>query len=460
MSQRVLVVDDEKAAREGLAELVTSWGHATESAADGREALEKVSAFKPSIVVTDLTMPGMDGMAVLEALQAAHPEIAVIVLTAHGTIDRAVEAIRKGAYDFLTKPVDVVRLQILLQKLAEHLGLESRVADLESEISRLRSFEGLVGSSAPMKEVFRQIEVVAPATASVLISGPSGTGKELVARAIHTRSRRAKGPFIAINCSAIPATLLESEFFGHERGAFTGAIARKPGCFELANGGTLFLDEIAEMPVELQSKLLRVLEDGRFRRLGGKEEIEVDVRVVAASNRDFKKEVAEKRFREDLFYRLNVFAMHLPPLKDRGEDLAALAAHFVGEFATKNRKPVRGISPEAMRAIAAHSWPGNVRELRNVIERAVLLSRKPEIAVEDLPESILADPSAAHRGPEIVLHVGCTIEEAEKEIIRKTLEACGDNKTKAAKILDISLKTLHNKLNEYGLRERKSQGEG
>src|SRR5688500_542187 len=275
--KRILVVDDEKPAREGLAELLASWGHKTDIAADGAEGLAQLQAFDPHIVVTDLTMPKMDGLAFLQKAIAGGTKASFIVLTAHGTIESAVEAMRHGAYDFLTKPVDFVRLQILIQKLTERLGLETEVADLRNELEKFRSFENLIGNTSQMKEVFRQIEVVAPSTASVLIQGPSGTGKELVAKAIHNRSRRSKGPFIAINCSAIPATLRESEIFGHERGAFTGAIARKEGCFELAHGGTLFLDEIAEMPFDLQATFLRVLEDGKFRRLGGQAEAQDDV---------------------------------------------------------------------------------------------------------------------------------------------------------------------------------------
>jgi len=451
MSRKILVVDDEKSAREGLAELLASWGNVTESAADGNEALARLPAFDPQIVITDLTMPGMDGMTLLKQIKnGPKKNVPVIVLTAHGTIDSAVEAIREGAYDFLTKPVDIVRLQILISKVNERLGLETEVEDLRHELEKFRSFENLLGATSQMKEVFRQIEVVAPSTASVLIQGPSGTGKELVARAIHNRSRRAKGPFIAINCSAIPSTLLESEIFGHERGAFTGAIARKEGCFELAHGGTLFLDEIAEMPFELQAKFLRVLEDGKFRRLGGKEEIEVDVRVIAASNKDFKKAIQEKQFREDLYYRLNVFALFLPRLAERADDIPLLAEHFVREFAARNRKTLKGIAPDAMRILTGYTWPGNVRELKNVIERAVIMAQKSELTAADLPDSIAADPDHT---PTITLRVGCTMEQAEKEIIRRTLEFTGDNKTRAAKLLEISLKTLHNKLNEYGLRK-------
>ncbi len=450
-SRKILVVDDERSAREGLAELLASWGNVTESAADGNEGLAKVGTFQPHVMITDLTMPNMDGLALLKAVKSGpFKDTAVVVLTAHGTIDGAVEAIREGAYDFLTKPLeDFVRLRLLIEKLAERQGLETEVRDLRSELERIRSFENLVGSTPVMKEVYRQIEVVAPSTASVLIHGASGTGKELVAKGIHNRSRRANGPFVAINCSAIPATLLESEIFGHERGAFTGAIARKEGCFEIAHGGTLFLDEIAEMPFELQSKFLRVLEDGKFRRLGGKDEIEVDVRVIAASNKDFRKAIAEKQFREDLYYRLNVFGLSLPSLSERAEDIPILAEHFVREFSARNRKGLKGISPEAMRILTGYAWPGNVRELKNVIERSVIMSTKSELTAVDLPESLTTSPD---RAPQITLRVGCTMEEAEKEIIRRTLESTGGNKTRAAKILDISLKTLHNKLNEYGLR--------
>jgi DNA-binding NtrC family response regulator len=453
--KRILVVDDEASAREGLSELLTAWGHRAETAADGIEALTKVDSFEPHIVVTDLAMPRMDGLELLKAIKSGtRPSTAVILLTAHGSIDAAVQAIREGAYDFLTKPVDIVRLQILVEKLSERLGLEAEVADLRTELQKLRSFENLIGVTQVMKDLFKQIEVVAPSTASVLISGPSGTGKELVARAIHRRSRRDDGPFMAINCSAIPATLLESEIFGHEKGAFTGAYARKQGVFELANGGTLFLDEIAEMPVELQAKFLRVLEDASFRRLGGKDELSVDVRVIAASNKDFKKAITERQFREDLFYRLNVFSMQLPPLRDRGDDIPLLALHFVREFAAKNRKPVESIAPEAMRILQSYTWPGNVRELKNVMERAVIMSEGAVVQAENLPDSLATGPD---RPLQITLPVGSTMKAAEKEMIRRTLDFTGNNKTKAAKVLGISLKTLHNKLNEYGLRKTRAR---
>ena len=454
-SKRILIVDDEKSAREGLSELLTSWGHVTDTAADGTEALDRISEFAPSIVVTDLAMPGMDGLALLRAIKTgpAH-QIAVIVLTAHGTIEAAVQAIREGAYDFLTKPVDVVRLQILIEKITERLGLEVEVKGLREQVQKLKSFENLIGVTPVMKEIYRQIKIISPSTASVLIAGPSGTGKELVSRAIHNRSRRKDGPFVAINCSAIPATLLESEIFGHEKGAFTGAHARKLGCFELAHGGTLFLDEIAEMPVELQAKFLRVLEDGKFRRLGGKDELQVDVRVIAATNKEFKKQIAAKQFREDLYYRLNVFQLQLPALKDRSDDVPLLALHFAKEFSTKNDKPVVHIAPDAMQVLQKYPWPGNVRELKNVIERSVIMCPEDQIHADHLPENIRRGPS---KGGEIVLQVGTTVKAAEKELIRHTLDFTGNNKTKAAKILGISLKTLHNKLNEYKLRKQKGK---
>lgn len=445
---RVLVVDDEANAREGLKDLLESWGYEVATAADVRSGFESVKRFQPAIIVTDLKMPENDGMALLHLLKEEKllDHTHVIVLSAHGNIEAAVEAVKTGAEEFLTKPVDVARLKLTLEKIAKQTRVFEEMLLLRDKVRRLGTFGKLNGSTPKMKEVFKQVGVIAPTTAPVLITGESGTGKELVAKAIHQNSKRNQKPYIPVNCAAIPATLLESELFGHEKGAFTGAVARKEGCFEMADGGTLFLDEIGEMDAELQSKLLRVLEDGRFRRLGGTQEIAVDVRVIAATNRDLEEAVEEQSFREDLYYRLNVFNIQLPPLRERNEDIPLLVQAFTEEFNVKNDKNIKGISSDALKILRNYSFPGNVRELKNVIERAVIVSRNEVIEPEDLPEAI---HSKATKAPIIEFRLGQSIEEVEKQFMFHTINFVDGNKTKAAKMLGISLKTLHNKLNKY-----------
>ena len=441
----MLVVEDDPIARSGLSELIRNWGFATETAQDGEDALRKVTAFRPSIVVSDLVMPKMDGHRLLKALHEEDPEIDVVILTAQGTVESAVEAIKGGAYDYLTKPVDPARLEILLDKLVERQETLREVKVLRQQLRERGSFGRLVGNSASMRRVYRTIEQAAPTSASVLISGESGTGKELVAQTIHQLSPRASLPFVPINCAAIPETLLESEIFGHEKGAFTGATDRRQGCFELADRGTLFLDEIAEMTPVTQVKLLRVLQEKTFRRLGGQKEQSVDVRIVAATNSDPLEAVRKGKLREDLYYRLNVFAIVLPPLRDRREDLPLLVQAFLAEFNARNGKAVAGLSHEAMRLLDRYRWPGNVRELRNIIERATILAEGTFIEAKQLPPTFGETAPAASAGPALV--PGMTVDEAEAELIKLTLEHTRDNKTRAAEILGISLKTLHNKLN-------------
>ncbi|MBV9479160.1 MAG: sigma-54-dependent Fis family transcriptional regulator [Acidobacteria bacterium] len=453
MSQeKVLIVEDEENERNGLAELVSRWGYLTETASDGVEALEKVISWSPSIVITDLKMPRMGGMELIERLESQPQTMAVVVVTAQGTIDSAVQAMRMGAYDYITKPIDFNRLRTILQNASER-----HEDKLEKEVMRRKlrdagSLGSLVGSSRKMQEIFRLIEMVAPSTASVLITGASGTGKELVARTIHDLSPRKNRPFIAINCAAIPETLIESEIFGHEKGAFTGALERRTGCFELAEGGTLLLDEIGEMPVATQAKLLRVLEDRKLRRLGSKVETVVDVRVLAATNKVPEEAVAKGELRNDLYYRLNVFNIHMPLLRDHKEDLQQLAQSLLGEMSQKHGRKVSTISDAVLHIFQNYSWPGNVRELRNTLERAVIVCEGPVIESRHLPPGF--GQAAAHPAamdPDAVrLGVGTTVEEAERLLILKTLQATGNNKTRAAEILGISLKTLHNKLKEYG----------
>jgi DNA-binding NtrC family response regulator len=453
MSQgRVLIVEDEENERTGLCELISSWGYAAETAADGQEGYEKVATWSPSIVITDLKMPRMGGMELLEKIAADSQTVAVIVVTAQGTIDSAVQAMRVGAYDYVTKPIDTNRLRTILQNASALLGAR---AELEATRRRLRdtgSLGSLVGPSKKMQEIFRLIELVAPSTASVLITGASGTGKELVARTIHELSPRRGKPFIAINCAAIPETLIESEIFGHEKGAFTGALERRTGCFELAEGGTLLLDEIGEMPIATQAKLLRVLEDRKLRRLGSKVETTVDVRVLAATNKVPEDAVARGELRNDLYYRLNVFNIHMLPLREHREDVPDLVQALLMDMSTKHGRQIATVSEAVLNAFRSYAWPGNVRELRNTLERAVIVCEGPVIETKHLPPGFGQAPvrPSLDDSDSIRVGVGTTVGEAERLLILKTLESTNNNKTRAADILGISLKTLHNKLKEYG----------
>ena len=453
MSQeKILIVEDEENERTGLAELVSSWGYRAETARDGEEGLEKVTSWMPSIVVTDLKMPRLGGLELLEQIANEAQTIAVIVVTAQGTIDSAVQAMRMGAYDYVTKPIDTNRLHTILQNASALLGTR---AELEATRRKLRdsgSLGSLVGASKKMQETFRLVEMVAPSTASVLITGASGTGKELVARTIHALSPRRGKPFIPINCAAIPETLIESEIFGHEKGAFTGALERRTGCFELAEGGTLLLDEIGEMPVATQAKLLRVLEDRKLRRLGSKVETTVDVRVLAATNKIPEEAVSRGELRNDLYYRLNVFNIHMPPLREHREDIPDLVQSLIADMNSKHGRRVAAVSEAVLNSFQNYSWPGNVRELRNTLERAVIVCDGAVVETRHLPPGFGQTPvrTSADDPDAVRLGVGTTVEEAEKMLILKTLEATSNNKTRAAEILGISLKTLHNKLKEYG----------
>ncbi len=449
---RVLIVEDDPTTRLGLTELVRTWGFSTEGAADGQEALQRITAFRPSIIISDLVMPRMGGLELLHSVKEEAGDVTIVILTAQGTVETAVEAIKEGAYDYLTKPIEPQRLKILLDKIVERQETIREVKVLRRQLRDSGSFGRMIGASPQMRKVYQIIEQAAPTAASVLIWGESGTGKELVAQTVHQLSPRVQAPFVPINCAAIPETLLESEIFGHERGAFTGALDRREGCFELADRGTLFLDEVAEMTPATQVKLLRVLQERTFRRLGGRTEQTVDVRVIAATNSTPLEAVKNSRLREDLYYRLNVFAVELPPLRQRKDDLPLLIQAFLTEFNTRNNKSVSAVDPVAMRVLEQYNWPGNVRELRNVIERAVILSAGEFIEPKHLPP--LASPAAATSAPAISLEPGVTVEEAERRLILLTLEHTRDNKTRAAEILGISLKTLHNKLNR--LRGRNS----
>jgi DNA-binding NtrC family response regulator len=443
--ERVLIVEDDPATRTGLAELVQAWGFYTDEASDGEDALRKVTTFRPAIIVSDLVMPRMGGRELLKSLRDQLSDITFILLTAQGTVGSAVEAIKDGAYDYLSKPVDPQRLLILLQKSVERQSTLREVRTLRRQLRDSGSFGRIIGNSAGIRSVYRIIEQAAPTQASVLISGESGTGKELIAQTIHELSPRATFPFVAINCAAIPETLLESEIFGHEKGAFTGAHDRRTGVFELAHRGTLFLDEIAEMQPATQVKLLRVLQERTFRRLGGRQEQSVDVRVIAATNQNPLEASRNGKLREDLFYRLNVFSLELPPLRHRREDIPLLVQSFLNEFNKVNAKAVRAVEQDAMYILENYPWPGNIRELRNVIERATILADGDFIEVKHLPATLVQKGEESL--PTLTLAPGTTVDEAERRLILLTLEHCRNNKTKAAEILGISLKTLHNKLN-------------
>ncbi|MBB6144912.1 DNA-binding NtrC family response regulator [Silvibacterium bohemicum] len=451
--EKVLIVEDELHALTGLAELVSGWGYRTDTARDGLEALERVQAWQPGIVVTDLKMPRMDGLELLERLNELNEKQAVVVLTAQGSIELAVEAMKMGAYDFLQKPVDATRLRTILSNATRQRETERELEVTRRKLRDTGVLGPLVGSSKKMQELFALIERVAPSNVSVLITGESGTGKELVARTLHELSPRKSKPFVAVNCAAIPETLIESEIFGHEKGAFTGALERRAGCFELAEEGTLLLDEIGEMPIGTQAKLLRVLEERKLRRLGSKVESPVDVRVLAATNKEPETAVEDGHLRGDLYYRLNVFNLQMPPLREHKEDIPSIVDSMLVDMNRKHNRRVSGVGSEMMSRLVAYDWPGNVRELRNTIERAVVLSMEDQLEAHHLPPGFgvrTVRPSGEVDSNAIQVKVGATVDEAEQLLILKTLESTGNNKTRAAEKLGISLKTLHNKLKEYG----------
>jgi two-component system response regulator HydG len=443
----VLVVDDEPALREVLSMRIADWGHEVRTVADVAAAERELDIRRPDIVLCDVVLPGSSGLALLHRIKERHQELPVVMMTAHGNIDSAVEAMKAGASDFLTKPLDHRMLQALLEATAGTVRRAHAARALNEQLDHLDGM-GVVGHTRAMRELQRTVQMLASSDASAIITGESGTGKEVVARAIHRLSARRDKPFVAINAAAIPEGLIESEVFGHEQGAFTGATRARAGCFELAEGGTLFLDEIAEMPIALQPKLLRVLEDGRARRLGGSKDIRFDVRVLAATNRSAPQAIRDGRLREDLFYRLNVFELVIPPLRERTEDIALLAQHFVRDFGRKHQMRIEGVSDSARELLEAHAWPGNVRELRNVIERAVIVAREGWIERRHLPPYLQGLRAGGQ--PTLTLPAGTTLAEAERQLILQTLERVGDNKAEAARQLGLDVKTIRNKLRGYG----------
>ncbi|WP_314743578.1 sigma-54 dependent transcriptional regulator [Treponema lecithinolyticum] len=445
MQCTVLIIDDEKNIREGLAAALEMEGYTVALAADGKQGLARMVKGDIDLVITDLRMPEVSGEQVLAKVAAENPGVPVIVLTGHGSIDSAVEAMRNGAYDFLTKPLNLDQLILIVKRALESRELAIKHRELLEQLNSRKSFESIIGKSAEMQKIFATVRKAADSKASVLITGESGVGKELIANALHNLSPRRDKPLIKVHCAALSENLLESELFGHEKGAFTGAVARKRGRFELAAGGTIFLDEIGEIDQNVQIKILRVLQDKRFERVGGEETIEVDVRVIAATNRDLEKEIADGRFREDLYYRLNVVHIHVPPLRERRDDIPLLIASFLQEFAKENGKNIEGIDARARSALYKFDWPGNIRQLRNCLESAVVMCSSSVITSEDLP------PSIAGSGEDALISIpaGIPMEEAEKILIQQNLAINKGNKSKTADILGIGRKTLHRKLDEY-----------
>jgi DNA-binding NtrC family response regulator len=451
---RILIVDDESNARAALSEILREEGYATETAADGFKALGKLDEFAPDVVLTDLKMPGLDGIAFMDKARAAAPGTVFVVMTAFGTISSAVEAMKKGAENYLLKPLDPEALGAVVERAMEKARLMQEARRLRDRLRERNAFSHVVSSDPKMDAVLQLVAQVGPSKASVLITGESGTGKELIAEAIHLASPRAKAPFVRLHCAALSESLLESELFGHERGAFTGAVGRREGRFRQADGGTLFLDEIGEISAAVQVKLLRFLQEKTFERVGGNETLKVDVRVIAATNRDLAAEIRRGSFREDLFYRLNVVTVELPPLRARRGDVPALASFFLKRYAAENGKTIETFADDALQTLLDYHWPGNVRELENVIERAVVLCEGPQIEKKYLPPSLV--PLDERGGPPPI--PGTTIADLEKYAILKTLEACGGSTSRAATVLGVSPRKIQYKLHEYGAETAEEKG--
>lgn len=451
MPYSILIVDDEKAQRDILETILGRDGYRTALAGSGQDALVKLKDDEFDLILTDLKMQGMSGMELLEKVLQDNPQQCVIIMTAHGTIDSAVEATRKGAFNYLEKPLDREHLLFTLKRACEHLALLRENSALHRKLDETTAIQGIIGDHPKLKEVFRVVNKIAPTGSTVLVYGESGTGKELIARAIHDRSPRSSKPFFAINCAAIPDALIESELFGHEKGSFTGASSKELGLFEAATGGTVFLDEIGEMNVSLQAKLLRAIQEKEIRRVGGKVNIPVDVRIIAATNRDLEGEIKKGQFREDLFYRLNVIRITLPPLRERGSDIVTLADFFVKKYSLATGMPVIGISKPALKLLMNYSWPGNVRQLESIIERGVLMAEGSSITPEDLPTEVHAALSDGGTLPFDFPADGISFEELEKELIFKAMERADWVINKAAPLLRMSYKTLQYRLEKFGI---------
>jgi DNA-binding NtrC family response regulator len=454
MDNRILVVDDDPLLREFLEETLKRSGYLVHLAETGEDATEKIKKEDYDLILSDIRLPNMDGIELLKTAKGFLPEAEVVMITAFGTIENAVEAMKLGAFDYMLKPFSVDEIELIVKRALEHKHLVAENRRLRTEVIGKYSFENIVGVSPKIRDIFSLVETVADKKSTVLITGESGTGKELIAKAIHFNSSRRDGPFIRINCAALPEGLVESELFGHEKGSFTGAIRQSRGRFELADGGTLLLDEISEISLHLQGKMLRVLQEREFERVGSGIPIQVDVRIIATSNRVLKKRIKEGKFREDLFYRLNVVPIHIPPLRERKEDIPALADHFVRKYSRENDCDVEGISSKVCQLFMEYSWPGNVRELENYIERAVVTAKGKVLTPRDFPKELSFGKLEM---PTDDIKVGTTVHEAERKLILKTLKAQGGNRTKAAEILGISTRTLRNKLREYGVKDETNE---
>ncbi|MFO7931563.1 MAG: sigma-54 dependent transcriptional regulator [Desulfosalsimonas sp.] len=451
----ILVVDDDAGHRTTLKTVLKSWHYRISEAEDGRTAVDMAKNTPFDLILMDVRMAIMDGIDALIEIKSYNPAIPIIIMTAYSSVDSAVEAMKAGAYDYLTKPLDFDELKLTIERALEHTRLRDENKSLKDQLRTLSDTRQIVATSPEMKSLLEMVAAIAPSEATVLVTGPSGTGKELIARAIHSNSNRSSGQMVTVNCAALTETLLESELFGHEKGAFTGADKRREGRFVQADKGTLFLDEVGEMSMAMQAKLLRVLQEGEIQRVGGETQVSVDVRIIAATNKDLSQMVAQGGFREDLFYRLNVVNIHVPPLCERTDDIPALAQHFVNLYAEKNRKKIKGFTPQAMDRLLKHSWPGNVRELENMVERAVILSPGEYITEKDLPLNIsrtdeqtikAAAPENTGTGD-----YGSSLDEIEKSAIVRALERAEGNKSEAARLLGITRRTLYNKLEKYGI---------
>ncbi len=446
--KRVLIVDDDRATSAGMADVVEEWGYEPEVADTVKAGWNAINKLVPDVAIVDLKLPDGSGLDLLHRTKETYPDVSVIILTGHATVDSAVRALKVGAEDYVTKPVDLPRLQVILKSVEDKQMMKQEILELRRQLQKMGALGHLVGKSPRMQRLFEEIEMVANTDANVFIVGESGSGKEVVANTIHYLSRRRNKPFIAFNCGAISPTLIESEIFGHEKGAFTNAIKRREGYFELAKGGTVFLDEITEMPLELQVKLLRVLEEGKFRRVGGNDEISIDARIIAASNRDLQKAIADGKMREDLYYRLNVFPIEVPPLRERLEDIPLFSHFFLQKLNETEDKKVDKIDADFIEALQAYEWPGNVRELRNVINRAFIMARTDTLTLECLPDKLIGNRRKRSRNA-ITIPLGQPMEEVERIVIEETLNMTEGDRRKTAEILGISYKTLYNKTKKY-----------
>jgi len=454
MSGSILIVDDEKGQREIITTILVKEGYRVCDVPGGREALAKLDEEEFDLILTDLKMQGMSGMELLEQGLALNPQQCIVMMTAHGTVDSAVEAMKKGAFDYLEKPLEREDLLLTVQRAFERINLVRENLLLHKRLEETAVIPTIIGDHPKVQEVFRIINKIAPTGSTVLIYGESGTGKELVARAIHERSLRKDHPFFAINCAAIPDTLMESELFGHEKGSFTGAGSREIGLFEAADKGTVFLDEIGEMSVSMQAKLLRAIQEKEIRRVGGKVNVPVDVRIISATNRDLEAEIRKGNFREDLFYRLNVIRINLPPLRERGSDIVTLVDHFIRKYGTAAGFPVRGISKPALKILMNYSWPGNVRQLESVVERGILMAESSLIEPEDLPAEVHEERGPGGKLPFEFPHEGISMEELERELIIKAMDRAGWIIAKAAPLLGMSYKTLQYRLEKFGIEKQ------